>query len=186
MIPPTPAPTPCPFCTRNLEHRDGYFTCPNKACSFPVGIRALRSPTVSPGAAADRKWPDETLYLGKEISPFTQLLAEYQSGHAEAAGDDECSCKLCKRYDQLPWDLFLPPSDNPYHRTMEAKRRAEALGLPPPPTPKPASLTHEQAWAEIRDTMADSMLNQDQKRAFVISILQGRLANPPKFGGYNG
>lgn len=38
----------------------------------------------------------------------------------------------------------------------------------------------EQAWLEIRDAMADNMLNQAQKKAFVISILKGQLANPPK------
>jgi hypothetical protein len=37
----------------------------------------------------------------------------------------------------------------------------------------------EQAWAEIRDTFADSMLNQSQKETFVKSILSGVLANPP-------
>lgn len=36
----------------------------------------------------------------------------------------------------------------------------------------------EQSWAGIRDTMADSLLNEEQKKAFVISILRGRLANP--------
>ncbi len=28
---------PCPFCKRPLESRGGYYTCPNKACSFPIG-----------------------------------------------------------------------------------------------------------------------------------------------------
>lgn len=36
-----------------------------------------------------------------------------------------------------------------------------------------------QAWLEIRDTMADKLLNMAQKEAFVKSILQGQLANPP-------
>lgn len=56
----------------------------------------------------------------------------------------------------------------------------------PDASPGAPSLTHEQAYAEIRDTLADSMLNTAQKKAFVISILEGKLANPPKFGGYNG
>lgn len=51
-------------------------------------------------------------------------------------------------------------------------------GVPATPTgdPQPGL---EHAWAEIRDTMADTILNQDQKKAFVISILKGQLANPP-------
>lgn len=56
----------------------------------------------------------------------------------------------------------------------------------PDASPGAPSLTYEQAYAEIRDTLADSMLNTAQKKAFVISILEGKLANPPKFGGYNG
>jgi hypothetical protein len=76
-----------------------------------------------------RKWPDEVLYLGKEIGPFTELLAEYQTAHGEAAGDGECACKLCKRYDRLNWDLFLPPTDHPQIAVIQAKRRAAELGL---------------------------------------------------------
>lgn len=36
----------------------------------------------------------------------------------------------------------------------------------------------DQAWAEIRDTMADTLLNDKQKEVFVRSILAGVLANP--------
>lgn len=47
----------------------------------------------------------------------------------------------------------------------------------------------EQAWEEIRDTMRDKLLNEEQKKQFVISILKGQLANPPtesRYRGYNG
>lgn len=36
----------------------------------------------------------------------------------------------------------------------------------------------DQAWAEIRDTMADNLLNLAQKEIFVKSILSGSLAHP--------
>lgn len=42
--------------------------------------------------------------------------------------------------------------------------------------------TADQAWAEIRDTMADTILNMKQKEAFVRSVLSGILANPPAAG----
>lgn len=48
----------------------------------------------------------------------------------------------------------------------------------------------EQAWAEIRDAMRDKLLNETQKKQFVISVLKGHLANPPteekRYRGYNG
>jgi hypothetical protein len=47
-------------------------------------------------------------------------------------------------------------------------------------------VTIEQAWNEISGAMGDTILNPTQKRAFVIAILKGQLANPPKMGGYNG
>lgn len=50
----------------------------------------------------------------------------------------------------------------------------------------PATRTEDQAFAEIRDVFADTMLNMAQRKTFVISILRGQLANPPNFGGYNG
>lgn len=37
----------------------------------------------------------------------------------------------------------------------------------------------EQAWNEIYGTMHDTMLNNGQRRAFILSILKGQLANPP-------
>ena len=35
-----PSVLPCPFCNRPLESRGGYYACPNRACSFPLGYAA--------------------------------------------------------------------------------------------------------------------------------------------------
>jgi len=42
----------------------------------------------------------------------------------------------------------------------------------------------EQAWNEVQGTMMDTMLNTAQRKAFVFSILNGTLANPPQYSGY--
>lgn len=43
----------------------------------------------------------------------------------------------------------------------------------------------EQAWREVQGVMLDNMLNTSQRRTFILSILNGQLANPPKYTGYN-
>jgi hypothetical protein len=41
---------PCPFCTQPLESHNGYYTCPNKACSFPLGYSKAPIESESPSA----------------------------------------------------------------------------------------------------------------------------------------
>jgi len=101
-----------------------------------------------------RKWPDEALYLGKEISPFTGLLSEFQTAHDKAAGGD-CGCKLCKRYGRLKWDLFLPPSKNPAIRAMEAARRARDLGLAALPPKGGAPASGSKRFSSVEDLVRD-------------------------------
>ena len=65
----------------------------------------------------------------------------------------------------------------------EASAKAALLSaLAAPRLPAKAETPKEvdQAWAEIRDTMADKLLNVEQKKTFVISILKGQLAHPPE------
>ena len=132
--------------------------------------RALREIPPAPADAPEaepRKWPDETLYLGKEIGPFTHLLAEYQSGHDEAVGGEGCECKLCKQYGRLNWSLFLPPSEHPQHAAMEAKRRAVELGLAAAPRESaPSSLPLDLEASKCRHELAAVVHEPDGKDWF--------------------
>lgn len=42
-------PAPCPLCKAALESRGGYYTCPNKACCFPLGIAPALPVPAEPG-----------------------------------------------------------------------------------------------------------------------------------------
>lgn len=81
----------------------------------------------------------------------------------------QVTCQPCA----LMWKI----NNNPKTRRILAARATPA---------EPTKGFLDQAWREISDTMADKMLNPTQKKAFVIAILKGQLANPPKYGGYNG
>lgn len=74
-------------------------------------------------------------------------------------------------------------------KESEVKKDQDGSPLRGSPTlrvTEPSRAWLEQAWREISDTMSDKMLNPTQKKQFVIAILKGQLANPPKLGGYNG
>jgi len=126
----------------------------------------LLPPAPAPGAeAAERKWPDDVLYTGAEIRPFTGLLSTFQSQHKKCQGMNPC--KLCEEYEDLNWSLFLPPSDDPYHREMEAKRRAVTLGLaalaPVASPPAPADCFDSWwkiRWAEAANSRLPSVMHE--------------------------
>jgi hypothetical protein len=104
---------PCPFCTQPLESHNGYYTCPNKACSFPLGYSkatagAQGSPTpgAAPEAISDKVWrmlktaalrgwkrgrmnsdPDHELVAKQVMDDFAKSIPEPIESESPSAGE---------------------------------------------------------------------------------------------------
>ena len=110
--------------------------------------------------------------FGKLMGMITQAR---QDGSWKAVDDFANNLRAMAIYKVAP---VVPQEAKPLHDTPIMQTKGEIAIHEGP--------WIEQAWNEIQGVMMDDMLNLTQKRAFVISILKGQLANPPKLGGYNG
>lgn len=127
---------PCPFCGAHAFMQFGMKT----RVGQETRIDCLECMTVTrwfgneeqARAAWNRRSPPPPASLPPPPGPFLpfgELLSEYQSGHDDKAKNGECRCKLCRQYEKLNWDLFLPPSNDPGVEKFKA-----LIATPPPPS----------------------------------------------------
>lgn len=161
------------ICDRALTH---YREVASSACHWSKTVEMALQFYRQHGPQAPTQGPPD-------LEKLAALAHEQWSGwmrwiFGKCVTNLEPGCMIIPRQAVDRWKRLM---NTPYAQLSEDEKqgdRADASAVLDLVAAPQGALALDQAWAEIRDTMGDTLLNAQQKEAFVRSILAGVLANP--------